>query len=1014
LQLRNNAARADCYHYTIMLKALLATGLCLIAFLPNAACQTELGAVAGTVLDTHGQPVPNASVRALHAETGLIRATATTAAGNYFLGGLPIGTWSVAVSGAGFGDVRSSPIRLFVGQTMTVDVTLAPDRITEQVSVVARISEIDQQSAAVAGRIEERQLTSLPMNGRNWASLLSLIPGAVDSGTSDQRSVRFAGHGRDDNNFTFDGVDAGGISNQPQKTLVRLAVPTSAISEFKVDSTLFTAETGIGSGAQIVLASTGGANRYHGDLFEFLRNDVVDARNPFAAGKQPFRLNQFGANFGGPVAKDKTFFFAAFEALRQRLDQALAGFIPSASYRAALLARSPALAPLINAFPSTAGQPQVNDPTTDLFSGLSPQRGNETSGMVRLDHRFTPKTNAFLRVNVDESVTDVPLGNLRDRTVTDTRPINGVLALTQVLSPTVLPTILNDTRIGFNQVLSRTSNITPLGYTLRVTGFTAVSSARTREEDDTAASFLDSLSFTRGRHTVKTGVEVRRISTNPGSSTDGTLTFTSRDNFLANVLDSATVTATLPLKRLRKTQVFAYLQDEFKAAPNLTINAGVRYSFFNVFHEAQGRAVPFDFATCGGLCPAGSSFSSPRTADIDPRLSIAWAPAGLQGKTVLRAGFGMYHGDGQMEDQNLPASNDVPRYSLNSRQIAGLAYPIDGYMAATAGILAPRAQNRNRKDEYSSQWSFSIARELPAHLTAVAAYMGNKGTNLQTITYANVPDPVTGLAPYPQFGQVEYRTNDSNSTFHALDLSLRRALRAGWLLGVNYMWSHAINDGSLGGGETDATTPQNVFCRACERASSSYDIRHSLTASAVYALPFGAGKRWAAHRHALRAIAGGWSLSTIATARGGRPVNVTISRAASAVPGGYNLTQRPDLVPGVSLTPPGGSTPARWINPAAFRAPAPGTWGNAGRNLARGPALNQIDLGLAKRIVLREHTAIEFRVEAFNLANRAQYADPIGDFTVPQQFGIIQSTINTTPIGTGTPRQVQFMLRATF
>jgi Carboxypeptidase regulatory-like domain len=980
------------------------------AFASAGWSQNEQGGITGTVQDAQGRPIPAASVLVQQKETKLLRSTRTNSSGVYFVDGLPIGTYSAVISCAGFAEARVPGIRLSIGQTRTLDVTLPLAGQISQVSVVARLSELDQESAAVGDRIEQRQIGSLPLNGRNWASLLPLIAGAVDPGTSDQRSVRFAGHGRDDNNFTLDGVDAGGISNQPQKTAVRLAIPTSAVSEFQVDSSLFTAETGIGTGAQIVLASPAGTNEYHGNLFEFLRNDVLDARNPFAAGKQPFRLNQFGADFGGPIVKNRTFLFAAFEGLRQRLDQALQGFVPSASYRSMVLAQSPVLAPLIAAFPTVGAVAQPNDPTTDLFAGLSPQRADETSGMVRFDHRFTERTTAFLRVNADESVADVPLGNLRDRTVTDTRPLNGVFALTRVLSPTAL----NETRLGFNQVFSRTSNITPLPYTLRVTGFTAINSARTREEDDTSAALIDSLSLTHGRHTVKMGIEVRRILTDPASSADGTLTFTSRDNFAANVLDSASVTATLPLKRLRKTQVFAFLQDEYKAASNLTVNLGVRYSFFNVFHEVDGRAVPFDFASCGGFCQPGAEFSDPRTLDIDPRVGVAWAPKRFGGRTVIRTGFGIYHGDGQLEDQNLPASNDVPRYALNSRQINGLDYPIDPFLAPAPGILSPRAQNRNRKDEYASEWGISVQQALPLHFTGTVSYMGNKGTDLQTITYANVPDPITGIAPYPQFGQVEYRTNDSNSTFHALQLSVHRVFRSGWLLGGNYMWSHAINDGSLGGGETDATTPENVFCRTCERASSSFDIRHFFTASSVYELPFGMGKAFLSKPGALRAMLGGWTLSSIGTARSGRPVNITISRAASGVPGGYNLTQRPDLMPGVSLTPPGGSTPAQWINPAAFRVPAPGTWGNAGRNLARGPSLYQLDLGVSKRVTLGERAAVVIRGEAFNVFNRAQYSEPIGDITVLSQFGLIQSTVNTTPIGTGTPRQIQFMLRLEF
>ena len=961
--------------------------------------QYEQGAFAGAVRDPQHLPVPNAQVELAHDATGLTRAMETNSEGLFFVPGLPLGSYTVSVTAPGFAKVVLKDIRLSVGETRTVDVTLplAP-RESDPVPVVARLSEIDLTSAAVATRIQNEQIGELPLNGRNWASMLPLAAGAIDPGTSDQRSVRFAGHGRDDNNFTLDGVDAGGISNQPQKSQIRLAIPTSSISEFKVDATLFPAETGVGSGAQIALASLSGTNTLHGSVFEFLRNDVLDARNPFNLQKQPFRMNQFGGDVSGPVVRNRTFFFASFEALRQRLDQALQGFTPSDSYRAALLAQSPALAPLINAFPAGT-QRQPSDPTTDLFIGLSPQRADETSGMIRLDHQISGSTAAFFRINVDESVADNPLGNLRDRTVADARPINGVLTLNE----TVLPSLLNEVRVGFNQVNYRSLQSTPLRYSLKVTGFTTVSSSKTKEEDDTSAALVDNVTWSRGRHIFKAGAEIRRVLTDPGSSADGTLTYTSRANFTANILDSASVTSTLPLKRLRKTQVFSFVQDDYRLRPNLTINLGLRYSFFNVFHEAQGRAVPFDFATCGGLCAPGASFSQPRLADLDPRVSILWSPAASAQRTVVRAGFGIYHGDGQLEDQNLPASNDVASYSLNSKQIAGLVYPIAPFLSTVPGILSPRAQNRNRHDEYASQWGLSVQQELPSAFVATIGYFGNKGTNLQTITYANVADPITGKMPYPQYGQVQYRTNDSKSTFHAMQLSLQRHLTSGLLLSTNYMWSHAINDGSLGGGETDATTPENVFCRACERASSASDVRQFFTANAVYQIPYRA--------RFLKPLLRDWSLSGVASARSGLPVNVTISRAASAVPGGYNMTQRPDVVPGVSLTPTGGSTAAQWLNPAAFAIPAPGTWGNAGRDLARGPDLYQVDLGLARRIPLAERMFLELRAEAFNTLNRTQLGTPNGDITVPAQFGIIQSTVNTTPIGSGTPRQIQFLLR---
>jgi hypothetical protein len=988
---------------------------CAIAFVSihyfsvSLMAQNPSASIMGAIRDPSGRAVPNARVEITQDATGLSRVTETSSSGTYMVQALPIGVWAISFEKEGFAPARVTSVDLLVGQTRQIDLTLSLAGQATELSVTAAVSEVDQNSAVVGARMIQKQIEGLPINGRNWASLMPFVPGATDSGTSDQRTVRFVGHGRDDNNTTYDGVDATGISNQPQKTGIRLAIPTSTISEFKVDSTLYTVDSADGTGGQVVIASAGGTNVLHAEAFEFVRNDVFDARNPFAAQNPPFRLNEFGANSGGPLFGKNTFFFVAFEGSRQRLDQTLQGFTPSASYRARALASSPQLAPVLDAYP-LGNVPQASNPDIDRFAGLSPQRIDETSGMIRLDHHFTPRVTAFLRVNVDEEISDVPLNNLQDRTVVDNRPINGVLSFSHILSPSML----NEIKAGFNQVFSRTNNQSQTPYTLSVSGFTNVSAAQTRQEDDTSASLFDNFSMNIGRHSLRMGVQGRRVFTNPGSSATGTLSFSNPTTLALNQLNTASVTAALPMKRLRKTQAFAFVMDDVKLSSSLTLNIGLRYQFFNVFHETDGRAVPFDFATCGGFCAPGSEFSTPRTNDLDPRVALAWAPAVFHKRTVFRAGFGIYHGDGQLEDQNLPASNDQARYSLTSSQIPNLSYPIALFLATTPGTLSPRAQNRNRKDEYSSQWSFSVQQDLPFHITGTVSYTGNKGTDLQTITYANILNPVTNQRPYPDYGQVEYRTNDSNNEFNALVIYLQRHLSSGLVLGANYMWSHAINDGSLGGGEADIVSSQNPFCRTCDRADSAQDIRHFFTANSVYELPFGAGKKYLSQPGLTRTLLGGWSLTGIGTARSALPVNVTISRSASVTPYGYTVNQRPNLVPGVSLTPPGGSTPQQWINPAAIAVPASGTFGNAGRNIALGPKLYQLDMGLAKQVAVTERIALQFRWEVFNVFNRAQYGQPSGDVTVPAQFAVITSTINTTPVGTGTPRQMQFQLRLTY
>ena len=291
--------------------------------------------------------------------------------------------------------------------------------------------------------------------------------------------------------------------------------------------------------------------------------------------------------------------------------------------------------------------------------------------------------------------------------------------------------------------------------------------------------------------------------------------------------------------------------------------------------------------------------------------------------------------------------------------------------------------------------------------------MGNKGTDLLTTTYINVIDPATGVRPYPAFGVVAWRGNTSNSTFHALQYEMRKAFSGGWLLSAGYMWSHSINDGSIGGGESD--TVQNVFCRACDKASSDFDVRSFFNTSLVYQLPFGAGRPFLSSPGIARSVLGGWELSGVGTARTGLPVNVTVSRPNSSVPGGYAVpgSERPDYLSSAAAIPLDQNVNS-WINPAAFVVPAKGTFGNLGRNAISGPGLWQADLALAKRISLTERIGLQFRAEVFNIFNRAQYGQPNANLSTPGNFGVITTTVNQGATGSGTPRQIQLGARFLF
>lgn len=967
--------------------------------------QVDRSSINGTVTDPNGARVPGVVVTATQSATGLARNTETSSEGAFSISGLPIGIYTISLNKPGFSEVRMAGLNQGIGETRTLNVQLQISAVPEQVAVAAPVVHVDTSSAVVGAPIEQAQLRELPLNGRNWASLTALSPGAIDNGPSDQRTIRFAGHGLDDNDFLFDGVDASGVLNQAQKQYVRLAIPLDSIAEFQVQSQNFSADMGMTAGGQISVASPSGTNVFHGSLFDYFRNDMLDARSPFdGRSAAPFLMNQFGAGLSGPIMRDRTFFYTNYEGLRQRLGQRQIGLVPSPSFLGGAEALSPALTPVYGAYPK--GTSPTSDPQVWNYLARANQVDNEDSGMIRLDHHFTRRTTAFLRYSGDDAVYSIPTGALNVLANTDTKLKNGVVELFHIFSPA----LINQAKFGINQDIYHTANISPVPFGVSVSNLSSLTAGSTTYGDGTTFSYVDDATWVKARHTIKFGATVRRINMNQGNSASGTLTYLSLNNFMTNSMDSATYTSLLPLKRMRKTQYYAYVQDEYRAAPNLTINLGLRYSFFNVFHETDNRAIPFDFATCGGYCARGSAFSFPRYDDLDPRLGIAWA----HGKTIVRGGAGIYHSDGQEDDQNLPISNDVLRYTLSSTGTTGLRYPIDPFLQNSTGIVTPRDLYRYRKDMYVASWTASIQRVLPGNLVATASYFGNKGTDLLTTTYVNTIDPRTGVRPYPQFGVVSWRGNDSNSTFHALQINARRAFERGWLLAANYMWSHSINDDGIGGGESD--TAQNVSCRTCEKASSDFDVRQVFNVSAVYGLPFGMGKTFLPQPGTARAILGGWQLSGIVTARTGLPVNVVVNRANSALPNQFSVSgaERPDVVPGVSVVPSAGRTPNNWINPAAFAVPAAGAFGNAGRNLVRAPGLWQIDAALIRTIPLSERVGLQCRVEAFNVLNRAQYGSPQANLSSPLTFGVITTPVNQGATGTGSPRQFQLALRLTF
>src|SRR5437879_2762248 len=305
--------------------------------------QIDRANLNGTVMDSSRAVVGDARVEVVSRETGLKRAANTGPTGIYSITGLPIGTYDVTISRAGFRTFEVNGIQLFVGETRTLDAELQLGTVSEELQVEATVAPLETTNARVGAVLEHQQLDDIPINGRNWATLEMLAPGAINSGKGGQQDIRFVGRGRDDNNFTFDGIDATGVQEQSQKADARLNISLESIAEFRVESAVYTAESGSSGGAQVNAVSKTGTNSFHGAAFEFFRDQAFDSRSPFDPPQiPPFRMNQFGVNLGGPIARNRTFFFANYEAIRQTLTQTTTGFVPNASFRARVLATSPA------------------------------------------------------------------------------------------------------------------------------------------------------------------------------------------------------------------------------------------------------------------------------------------------------------------------------------------------------------------------------------------------------------------------------------------------------------------------------------------------------------------------------------------------------------------------------------------------------------------------------------------------------------------------------------------------
>jgi hypothetical protein len=738
---------------------LVLTAFAALSLIQSAQAQTDHGRITGTVTDANGAIIPGASIVVKNERTGEERTATSTDSGSYLLSGLRPSIYTVTASAQSL-SVRAANVQVLVGQELVLNLTLQATGVEAKVDIVAAADTgIDTGSAAMGVNVNPREVEALPLNGRQLSQLYLQAPGSVNSGSGTFGDIRFSGRAVQQNVIRYDGIEGSAIIDASPGNLngevpspFRLQSSLENVQEFRVDSNNFPAEFGTGTGGQVSVVTKSGGNAFHGSLFEYIRNDVLDAANFFdniIGQKAPLRLNQFGGSIGGPLVKDKAFFFFSYEGYRLRAGVNSIEAVPGSASR---LCAGPIGTGTINCnATSVALLPAFRSPDaaiiatgsgTNLFDVAQLQANstvNENSAALRLDYKLNSKHSAYFRFFRDEGSNDQPEGVTGRRVAIKAVPQNGVLAVQSLLTPT----LLNEFKVGYNGAYTRINGQAPTiaGFDLssaviNISGNTAnfalpgqgtsagtavpgglvransATNGRGQPYTPYSLSFVDSVNWTNGNHNAKFGGELRMIRVYTDRLGGTTYTYSNLNSFLTNTAQSiqflGDVSAPSPFndgatgQRFAKQEYYiAYAEDEWKIRPNLTLNYGLRYEYYTPLREDRNLQVLFDIRNGTLRPPTEDAFQSSKT-NFGPRISMTWSPkpngGGFfgGGRTVLRGGFGIFYGPGQTEDQIQPIESDRISSTFTSNPLDSslpLSFPLNSSIAV-AFFTNPANVNR--------------------------------------------------------------------------------------------------------------------------------------------------------------------------------------------------------------------------------------------------------------------------------------------------------------------------------
>src|SRR5262245_20395099 len=1020
----------------------------LVATVTPALAQITSATISGTIKDETGGVLPGVDVVVRNLDTSLSRSVVTDANGYYTVPGLAPGKYEARATLQGFSTAVQSGIVLEVAQQAGLNLVLKLGTAEETITVTGESPLVDIRGSALSAVVDQKTIEELPLNGRNYIALATLQPGIVQftekvSTSPAQRGVQLNinGMGGRSNSYLLDGANIRGYAGHATVTAGDTTLGVETIQEFRVATNAFSADYGRVMGGVVSVATKSGTNVLHGSGFEFFRNSKMDARNFFeASDPAPFTRHQFGGAGGGPIVRNRVFFYGGFERLQEDLGTTVITAVPTAAARTGLV--NPAVRPYLDLYPLPNG-PDLG-PGIGQYAYEFNRATRENFAQGRVDVELSDKDLLFVRYTYDGSsqVSPVATGAIQTNGVPGffTTSVSGNHFFTAEAKRTVTQNLLNTARFS-SSVLTYEQNAAntlsqpmpfvsdqPFMGLILIGGLSQLGNyaAEPSPQNVGYCTRSDDPAYTKRKHLLKTGVLIERALGDKLTTVNsrGTYTFANMAQFFAGTPTRFQGnTPGAQFSRQRPNMLFGfYLQDDYRMTSNLTLNLGVRYEFFTVPKDKDGRDAYIPDLLTSTDTVLGGPFRNPSLKNVAPRIGFAWDVTG-DGRTAVRGGSGLYYDTDSPFNSSLGISIQTPPF-VNVVNItgAGIAFPTPVLSGVSAGGgRSIRTLDYNVKQPKGWTYNLNLQRELVANWALTVGYAGSRAYDLVSIIEGNPVVPAVQAngslffpagAPRrnPAWGSIDYRTSDGRSTYHALQAGLMKRFSDGYQVQLSYTLSRAM-DNADGQMSTDtlssAVYAQNPYDPAAEWAVAAFYAPHVFSANATWELP---GFR-------SNAVLGGWQLNGIVSLHTGYPFSPSIQTINWSRSGNVstNAEDRPNVKPGTDPKKIITGNPNGWFDVSAFELPLQGTLGNTPRNFLRAPGFANVDMSFVKNQALGGDNRLQLRIELFNVLNRANFATP----TRPVFAGATQTEAPLATAGKVTrtvnsSRQVQLGVKILF